>query len=64
MSAFFVLIIRVRQRAHYIKLILPLDDKPINMPTTEEIENMANSSDVFVYLKYEVLSQKLFKQLA
>ena len=30
----------------YIKLILTFDDKPINIPTTEEIENMANSSDI------------------
>ena len=30
----------------YIKLILTFDDKPIDIPTTEEIENMANSSDI------------------
>ena len=30
----------------YIKLILTFDDKPINIPTTEEIEYMANSSDI------------------
>ena len=30
----------------YIKLILTFDDKPINIPTTDEIENMANSSDI------------------
>ena len=30
----------------YIKLILTFDDKPINIPTSDEIENMANSSDI------------------
>ena len=30
----------------HIKLILTFDDKPINIPTTEEIEYMANSSDI------------------
>ena len=30
----------------YIKVFLTFDDKPIDIPTTEEIENMANSSDV------------------
>ena len=30
----------------YIKLILTFDDKPINIPTSEEIEYMANSSDI------------------
>ena len=30
----------------YIKLILTFDDKPINIPTTDEIEYMANSSDI------------------
>ena len=30
----------------YIKLILTFDDKPINIPTSNEIENMANSSDI------------------
>ena len=30
----------------YIKLILTFDDKPINIPTTDEIEHMANSSDI------------------
>lgn len=30
----------------YIKLILTFDDRPINIPTTEEIEYMANSSDI------------------
>ena len=30
----------------YIKVILTFDDNPINIPTTEEIENMANSSDI------------------
>ena len=30
----------------YIKLILTFDDNPINIPTTEEIEYMANSSDI------------------
>ena len=30
----------------YIKLILTFDDKPINIPTNEEIEYIANSSDI------------------
>jgi hypothetical protein len=30
----------------YIKVILTFDDKPINIPTNEEIEYMANSSDI------------------
>ena len=30
----------------YIKVILTFDDNPINIPTTEEIEYMANSSDI------------------
>ena len=30
----------------YIKLILTFDDKPINIPTSDEIEYMANSSDI------------------
>ena len=30
----------------YIKVFLTFDDKPIDIPTTEEIENMANSSDI------------------
>ena len=30
----------------YIKLTLTFDDKPINIPTSDEIENMANSSDI------------------
>ena len=30
----------------YIKLILTFDDKPINIPTSDEIENMANSSNI------------------
>ena len=30
----------------YIKLILTFYDKPINIPTSDEIENMANSSDI------------------
>ena len=30
----------------YIKVFLAFDDKPIDIPTTEEIENMANSSDI------------------
>ena len=30
----------------YIKVFLTFDDKPIDIPTTGEIENMANSSDV------------------
>lgn len=30
----------------YIKLILTFDDRPINIPATEEIEYMANSSDI------------------
>ena len=30
----------------YIKLILTFDDKPINIPASDEIENMANSSDI------------------
>ena len=30
----------------YIKLILTFDDNPINIPTSDEIENMANSSDI------------------
>ena len=30
----------------HIKLILTFDDKPINIPTSDEIENMANSSDI------------------
>ena len=30
----------------YIKLILTFDDKPINIPTFDEIEYMANSSDI------------------
>ena len=30
----------------YIKLILTFDDKPINIPTSDEIEYMVNSSDI------------------
>ena len=30
----------------YIKVILTFDDNPINIPTSEEIEYMANSSDI------------------
>ena len=30
----------------YIKVFLTFDDKPIDIPTTEEIEYMANSSDI------------------
>ena len=30
----------------YIKLILTIDDKPINFPTSDEIENMSNRSDI------------------
>ncbi len=30
----------------YIKLILTFDDKPITIPTSDEIEYMANSSDI------------------
>jgi hypothetical protein len=30
----------------YIKLILTFDDKSINIPTSDEIEYMANSSDI------------------
>ena len=41
-----IALIKTPLHVYYIKLNLTFDDKPINIPTSDEIENMANSSDI------------------
>ena len=47
----------------YIKLILTFDDKPINIPTSDEIENMANSSDIQSNVSPTKIKSELFRNL-
>lgn len=44
----------------HIKLILTFDDKPIDIPTTEEIEYMANSSDIQSPVSPNVIKEQIF----